>query len=298
MNSYHFRQGRYSHLPFFFIYMREHIGEDVRMKQILISSPVSSRAWILPYYLEHIKRIDYPKNSIHFYFIINNCEDDSRQILNDFKRENIDEYGSITIETHNTKYKFKDERSTSVRTEFTYHHLSELRNKCLDFAKSIKVDCLLSVDSDILVPSDILTKLLAANKPIISSLIYNGYKFTPETPWKYTNIMKIDSSGNIAHISNWYTKNALKLTESKIVPVDITGAVYLIAKEVIQSGVRYGFHNQGEDVTFSLDAKSKGFNSFCDVSCLSSHIMGEDLLYKHLEQNNIIYKFQGELIDG
>lgn len=139
------------------------------------------------------------------------------------------------------------------------------------------MDYLLSIDSDILVPSDVIKKLLKANKKIVSSLIYNGYLVEPNEPWKYTNIMRFNGS-NIEHISNWYTKNAEQLTESRLVKIDVTGAISLISKDVINNGVQYGYHSKGEDVYFSLDAKSKGFDSYCDLSCFSQHIMCEKQL--------------------
>lgn len=245
--------------------------------KILIATPVNNREKLLPYFLKHLDSIDFNKEDIHLYFLVNNSQDNSKKILFNFMKEHLNEYASIKVETMKTKYKFQDERTTTIRNQYTYRHLSEIRNAALNYAKKLNVDYLLSVDSDILVPSNIIDKLLSANRPIVSSLIYNGYLVEPNSPWKYTNIMRFNG-GNIEHISNWYTKNAEILTESKLTSVDVTGAVSLISRDVIVGDVRYGYHPKGEDVYFSLDAKSKGFDSFCDLSCFSQHIMCEKQL--------------------
>ena len=254
------------------------------MNEILIASPVSNRAWCLPYYLKCLNSIEYPKDKMSLYFIVNNSMDDSLKILNEFKNEYSSHYKSIKIDVSNSKVQFQDERSTNVRHEYTYNNLVRLRNLILEYAKKIRTDYLFSIDSDILIKSNTLNKLLKANVPIISSLIYNGYIHNPEEPWRYTNIMKQITDGSIEHITNWYTKNAETLTESKVIPVDVTGAAYLIHKDVINSGVRYEYHIQGEDIPFSLNAKSKGFQSYCDLSAFSYHCMNEELLKHFIEK--------------
>lgn len=249
-------------------------------KHVLIFSPVSDREKYLPHYLNRLVNLNYPKENISFYFIVNNSQDSSLQILNEFKRENQTSYRSIKIDISNSKQKFKDERTTKIRNQFTYSHLSNLRNQALDYSKTKNVDYLFSIDSDILVKSNSLKKLIDANKPIVSSLIYNGYLVSPESPWKYTNIMNVRVDNKIEHISNWYVKNSETLPKSKVIPVDVTGAISLIRNDVIKSGAKYGFHLQGEDILFSLDAKTKGFQSYCDLSCFSYHCMNEELLLK------------------
>lgn len=66
--------------------------------------------------------------------------------------------------------------------------------------------------------------------------------------------------------------------------VDMTGAAYLIKREVLDSGVRYGFHKQGEDCYFSAMAQEKGFTLHCDYNIRANHIMDENV-YKHYLQS-------------
>lgn len=246
-------------------------------QKIVIATPVNNRGKILPYFLNKIANIDYDKKLIDMYFLLNNSNDNSKEILMQFKREHEKFYNSITIDKCSTNYKFEDKRTTETRLKYTYYHLSEVRNKLLEYARKLKVDYLFSIDSDILVPKDVINKLITANEPIVSSLIYNGYIVDPEKAYKYPNIMNVVEN-DVVHITNWYVKNAKNLTESKVVPVDVTGAISLISKEVLKSGAIYAYHPKGEDVYFSIDAKQKGFQSYCDISCFSEHIMTDGQL--------------------
>lgn len=257
--------------------------------KILIAAPVSSRGWILPYYLKCLTDIDYPKELISFYFIINNSNDDSEKILSSFKENYSQMYSTITIERYKSSHKAKDKRIKNVRAEYTYNHLSILRNKILDFASIQNFDYCLSVDTDILVSKDILRKLLSHHKDVVSGVIYNGFLVNPLKPWKYPNIMRLAPNGCFEHIANSYVKNSATLSESKLVQVDGTGALVLISKEVCQN-TRYGFHEQGEDLYWSLDCRQKGYDLYSDYSAYAFHAMSKELL-----EDFISTKFKGDI---
>ena len=72
-------------------------------KRILIACPVHNREWILPYYLKYLHALDYDKNLIDIYWIVNNTTDKSKKLLERFKEEHGGAYRSITIEVHNNK---------------------------------------------------------------------------------------------------------------------------------------------------------------------------------------------------
>lgn len=251
--------------------------------KILLATPVNNRKWILPYFLKHLYNIDFPKKDISLYFLINNSNDGSEKVLKNFKLNYQDEYDNIYIHKFKSKIKFEDNRTTRVRLKYSYHHLSDLRNKILDFASKNNFDYLLSCDSDILVPSDILKKLIKHNKHCCSSLIYNGYIVSPHKPHLFPNILKFDGKGYY-HINNWYVKHSPYLMESKLIRVDATGAVVLMSKEIFNNkNIRYGFHYQGEDIYWSERVRSEGYNIYCDLGCFSKHIMTREMLNNYLK---------------
>jgi len=59
--------------------------------------------------------------------------------------------------------------------------------------------------------------------------------------------------------------------------VDMTGAAYLIDCRVLDAGVKYGFHHQGEDCFFCAMAQEKGFKIYCDYTIKADHIMDENI---------------------
>lgn len=245
---------------------------------VTIACPVSNRAWILPYYLDHLYDIDYPKEKINLYFLLNNTTDNSQEIIENFKTKYNHEYNNIDIDIYKTSQStLQDQRTAEVRDKM-YGYLSKLRNQIL---LKCETDYLLSCDSDILVSSDVLIKLLSHKKEIVAGLIWNGYLFSPETPWRFPNILKYNQNGEFEHIQNYYVKNAPSLIESKLVEVDASGALILMQKNVYQS-TAYSYHKQGEDMAWSEDCKNKGFKIYCDVSCFGLHVMDQDMLEKCL----------------
>ena len=263
-------------------------------KKILISCPISDREWVLPQYLEKLYSIDYPKKLISFYFIINHSSDKSSDIIKEFKRKYKHEYGHIKIEFYDSRNRFKDDRGSKTRSELTYHWLSELRNKIINECVKRNYDYLFSCDSDILVPSDIIKRLLSHKKDMVASLIYNGYLYTPpkalstyepmDNAYKYPNILKGNPYTGYKHIVNYGVKNPNLINEDECLQeVDFTGAVFLATRQVCEVG-RYKWHSQGEDEPFCRSIKDKEYNIYCDLSCYSQHMMNEEILRKYLNK--------------
>ena len=253
-------------------------------EKIMIGLPIGgARAWILPYFLEHIKNIEFNKKQIILYFLTNNLRDNTMEILKEFKEENKDDYLDIIIDSYNNKKLPQDERRDDIRKSYTYSWLSELRNRVMK--KCVKLDCthLLSVDSDVLVPKYILNKLLSTGKPFISSLLYNGYLFaSPEEAYRFPNILRSAGGGKYEHIVNYHVKYPEKHTESFLIPCDFTGACALMTQDVCKVA-KANWHEQGEDEPISRSAIEAGFELFCDASCYSQHIMSPEMLDLYLE---------------
>lgn len=245
-------------------------------KRILISAPVNSRGWVLPYYLDKIYNISYDRKLIDIYWLTNSITDNSLELLNDFCNKHISEYNSITIENFKPKILFQDKRTTDIRMTHTYDFLSFLRNKMFDKCVSLNCDFLLNCDCDILVPKNILNDLLGINGDVRASLIWNGYLFNKESPYKYPNILNFEN-GVYKHIVNYHVKNPDKTQKDKVIPCDATGACCLISKEVCKNTF-YSKHSQGEDLGWADDCRQKGYKMYCLPSCFSLHVMDKSLL--------------------
>lgn len=248
-------------------------------KKILIACPVSTRGWIIPYYLRNLKNLDYDKKLMDIYWIINNSTDNSFSLLKGFQRLHKNQYHAIEIESCSSKTKFKDERRLEVRKQYTYHWLAELRNKILKKCLDLNTDYVLSTDCDILFKSDLLKRLLSHDKPLVSSLLYNGYLVgrSLDEAYKYPNILRKISSNQYEHIVNYKVKYPEKNPIGTLISCDLTGACILIRRDVC-SKARYDWHLQGEDEYFCCSAKEAGFDIWCDVSMYSQHVMSPELL--------------------
>lgn len=218
------------------------------MEKVFIGAPVRNRGWVLPRHLDSVlAQTDIDKEIC---YILNDSEDDTEDILRD--------YGA----THGVRTVKYDLNATNghVRGQYSYKGLANLRNRLLD--EFLKSDCdyLLSIDTDIIIPKGSIKQLIDNDKDICSMLLRNN-----------PHIMAHNIMNNGVH---------LKKIPLGVIPVDLTGAVYLIKREVVEAGCRYAFHRQGEDFPFCGTAKKKGFEIYCDTRLRPIHAFekGVDLI--------------------
>ena len=255
--------------------------ENLNLPTIDIITPVRNRQFVISYFLDCIKNLDYPKHLISIITILNDSTDNSEQILKQFKQSHQNDYKQIKIITHNLSAP-TDSRIGS--REEIYKTLYKVRNLLLQHCES---EYIFSIDSDILCKPDTLKRLLSAKKDIISALIYNGKtygSYVNEPEFKYTNVMN-KVNGVYKHFSKRH--NPEKYFIDEVVQVDMTGAIYLFSNKVAKT-VKYGFHKNGEDLAFCQSAQAKGFKLYCNINLWQNHIMDAELLEKYLESKEIL----------
>lgn len=224
--------------------------------KVVIGCPIRNRAWILPEYLSALESIDYDNK--HFLFLENDSDDGTKDLLIDFSNRLVN---AVTF-LHDFKvYGHVPNESRDEYGHEGYGHLAKLRNKFLELFLMTDCDYLLSVDSDVIVPPDILTQLLKHSNQdtIIGAAISNipGQPLDGHTPGNFM----VNHNGLPMH-PNPYPLHGL-------MSVDVIGAVYLIPRKVLESGVRYDSHSQGEDIPFCVKAAEKCFQMrvMMDVKC-------------------------------
>jgi hypothetical protein len=261
--------------------------------QIQIGCPVqANRDWILPYYLHNLTQLTYPKKKLHPTFFYNKPKDEPEtaalRILKEWIKEYKDKYADISLWEAETNY--QDGR---VHGRF-FSFFADIRNHWLTMRNEEDTHTF-SVDSDILIPPHTLKQLLQWDKDIVSALIYNGpipetgapaYNFMAKTNFKHSNGDKIYvhmSPGVLEANSEWTYQpqdNTYKLTELPEVPM--TGACFLIRKEVLDAGVQFGYHVQGEDIIFCEQATQHGYKLYTDFTLIPPHIMNPNELQRML----------------
>jgi hypothetical protein len=219
------------------------------MSRVFIGSPLRNRGWILQ---EHLDSLMKQLGIIpEFCYVLNNSTDDTESIL----KKNKIRYIRHDIEHPTTDW---------VRGGYSFDDLAEVRNVFLEEFLKSNCDYLFSIDSDIILDSTVsILDLVLNDRDIVSALIKNS-------PTIYAHNILIK-------------KKQPKNLKFGLIPVDTTGAVYLIKREVIEDGVRYGYHELGEDVFFCERASEKKFKMFCDTTIRATHVFTEgNYLYPNI----------------
>lgn len=142
---------------------------------VCITISARNREWVLPYTLESILNLDYPKNKIGIRFIINDNDppsiDRSPDLLLKFKRLYKEHYRYITIWFFTTGG-IHDTRNNNTRKK-TVYIMKLLKNLFTDSLTN-RDDLWLYMDSDICLKKDTLSLLVNANKDVIAGLCNNG----------------------------------------------------------------------------------------------------------------------------
>lgn len=225
--------------------------------KIVIGCPVRNRAWVLPDYLAALDAVDY--QSKEYLFLLNNSTDASGALLQQFMEK----------QTGLLQERFDDQAPGYQRGEYNanqFKHLAIIRNSFVEmFLQTTTCDYLLSIDSDIIVPPDIIVKMLPLvnDKTIAAAAISNikGKSLDGRIPGNFM----ININGRIQH--------PLKYPMRDIMEVDVIGAVYLIPRKALENNLRYAPHPQGEDVAFCLTAKAKGYRLLVNLDVQCEHRM-------------------------
>lgn len=229
----------------------------MKEKMIMIGCPVRNRGWILPRYLQCLEEIDYPQDKIKFCFIVNDSIDGTETILAEFSRRSPSPVQIINAPDSS--------KGGHRRGEYRLERLAELRNMLLERFIQSGCEYLLSVDSDILVPPEIIKKLQSRNCLIISALVCNGHHIDDMTIY---NVMEKLPSGHYQHMKDF--------PRDDVFPTDVTGAAYLIHRSVAaEYKVYYSAGTFAEDIGFCEKARARGIPVFCDGTIECRHIMDE-----------------------
>jgi hypothetical protein len=220
--------------------------------KVLLAAPVRDRAWVLPQFIQHLQAQNLTNVQLDTLFLANNCQDQTVSLLKEANLRVIE------------KNHLSTRTAGSLRGQYSFSHLAYLRNLLVQAFLETDNEYFFSVDTDILLPSSGLQTLLAHKKNICSMLLCN--QLTGEPCKRAHNIMKWNETHQkFQHLLQW--------EEGEILEVDLTGAVYLIHRNVLEDGVRYSYHGQGEDAAFCTAAKQKGYHLYCDTSLRPVHMM-------------------------
>lgn len=164
----------------------------------------------------------------------------------------------------------------ALHYELARDSIIESRNILRDYAIKNNFDYFLSLEQDVIPPKDIIEKLLAHNKKVVSALYY-----TSKTLEK-VNGDKEQIRVGVAFIQlpnkNVYWLLPELIEEKKLSAVYATGLGCILIHKDILNKVKFRYEkNQSafDDIWFSEDTKKQGYKVWLDTNIECQHLIEE-----------------------
>ena len=235
---------------------------------ILLTMPVRNRAWCLPKVLNSIRKQDYPLNRISLAFLMNDCTDETEDILTKFMHKYEAIFHEIVLVTENFEPE-GDELKDHFWTNVGFKRISELRNLCLKMWD--KEDYLLMLDSDVKLNPHVITRLVQTKKDIVVENSWGTWNQQWSEPLPH---ITDDLSPLFPKTNGWITTDKLiqklkkpglyKLTPNEKVRV---GTCILLSKAVQKKKIDFTqrAENWDEQLSFCASAQDAGFDIYIDT---------------------------------
>jgi hypothetical protein len=261
-----------------------------RMK-VLVGGPVhdrpQTRVW-----LRHLAHLEHGWNQYAFHFILDAC----------YPKDLEPEWSLVAkragwefacVEAEERHY----DRSEPGKQD-AYRHLARLRNLMRERLLRDGFDAMLTIDTDIVAPPDLLVRLANGghDRPWVAALVQN--RPGDERTWNVFRMARSRQDGRpgLRHFqatgqgpdgTTWPGPEGCghDPQEPGIGEPLVSGAVCLYRRDLLE---RVGFqpHPCGEDVGFGAQAIREGFSAwYLPIVC--EHLMDEQLLKEHLERCNV-----------
>ncbi len=211
-------------------------------------------------FIDHIKKLDY---SSYDTLCIDNSKD-----------ERFAEY--IQSQGIQTIHLAVDRHNTSPKDI-----ILKSRKKIHLFFVEHKYDYLLSLDCDVMVKPDLLKKLLAHDKDIVTGL----YLYNPQFEGKDAIYPLLFTFGENNRL------RAVKMSqtfENQLIEIAAAGwGCVLVKRKVLEEIELRRLPTTTEDVFFYLDARAKGFKAYADTSIKCFH-----MIYPKGDTRNEFYRWE------
>lgn len=220
--------------------------------ELVIGCPASHREWCIKQYLDHAaESATVAGFEPSFLFVPGHNDSEMLSIIHDSGYEC--EIWDIQNLRESDRRDWCDRR---------YHQMVELRNALLARVREIRPKFFLSLDSDILLDPKAITSMmeLTANYDAVGGKTY------------------MTSGGTKCPSYGMITRNGrMRRSESdQVLKVDVVMAIKLMNRAAYH--VDYQFHDQGEDIGWSLNCKRKGLLLGWDGRVPNKHLMNQGQL--------------------
>ncbi|WP_231637524.1 glycosyltransferase [Paenibacillus sp. FJAT-27812] len=260
------------------------------MKRILIGSPIRQKPSVLRYFLASLERLAKSSFAVDYYFIDDNDDELSSQLLNEFITKQQESAGSQTI----------IERSDSItpyaRDEFTHYWSNDLIDKIAGWkdhiiatAREKRYDGLFLIDSDVILQRGTLESLISSEKEIICAIFWTQWQpGTMELPqvWLKDTYWPFQSDGtmNAGDGAEAAVHFVMKLRIPGVYEVGGLGACTYIDQKTIDQPISFrmipNLSLWGEDRHFCVRAAALGIGLHVDTRHPAFHIYRESDLVR------------------
>lgn len=177
---------------------------------------------------------------------------------------------NVETETMKSIYDLVIPEGYNTELQFFYgYQVDQVRNLIADWGK--KYDYVLHVDSDIILPSDSLIKMLQADKPVISGL------YIQRKPEKQVlEVYQDKHGGGFENIPYWAIENR------GVIPIAGCGFGCVLVNSDVYRNIDYPHflyhsaidhkHTMSEDLYFCNKARQNGYTLYADTSILCPHV--------------------------
>ncbi|MCM2531964.1 glycosyltransferase family 2 protein [Neobacillus pocheonensis] len=250
--------------------------------RVLVGSPVHRKPNILKEFLSSLLKIDSNGLEINYFFIDDNIEAESTNLLNKFSKEN--EGVTLISSRYNDTFR-SNEKGTHIWNSNLVWKVAEFKNQIIEFALKNDYDYLFLIDSDILLHPKTIQHLIGEKKDIISEIFWTDFggdgRELPQV-WlqdEYNFYYKDNENTSIDEIYNTMAEFLNKLKIPGVYEVGGLGACTLISKHALQKGVNFSRIKNvsfaGEDRHFCIRTVALGLNLYVDTHYPAFHIYRE-----------------------
>ncbi|WP_348624830.1 bifunctional glycosyltransferase/class I SAM-dependent methyltransferase [Paenibacillus peoriae] len=252
--------------------------------RILIGSPVHQKPEILSLFLQALERLEAPDVLPDYLFVDDNDNPTSSQWLADFSNRLPGRV--LPLLTGSQQVENRSDEHTHYWPPALVWKVAGFKNRLIDYALQHNYDALFLVDSDLILHSRTLCKLVEAEKDIVSEIFWTRWQ--PEGP--LLPQVWVSDEYNLFHREEGEVLSAEERAQRELhfihqlhVPglyeVGGLGACTLIRRRALEAGIHFGKIKNvsywGEDRHFCIRAAAYGFPLFVDTHYPAMHLYRE-----------------------
>lgn len=265
-------------------------GYDAYMR-VLIGSPIHQKPAILQAFLQSLNRLDRDQLHVSYYFIDDNIDAQSSQLLVRFAEKNE----GVTLERSGEDDHYETNEKQHIWNEKLIWKVAGFKNRIMEYAKQQQYDFIFLIDSDLVLKPPTLEHLISVKKDIVSEIFWTRWEPDfPELPQVW-----LSDQYNLYPVirgKDWTDRERVvqqalflyQLKQPGLYEVGGLGACTLISRHALNIGVNFDEIKNvsfvGEDRHFCIRAAALGIPLYVDTHYPAFHIYRESELEQLKEE--------------